>query len=92
MRRPPIALAADGLDLVITARATDGTSTYLGTHLDDPAAGMQQVGSLDATAEQCRALGAGVVTVEMDLTDRAVGRAGCRPGTRRLRSRRCRRQ
>jgi NAD(P)-dependent dehydrogenase (short-subunit alcohol dehydrogenase family) len=66
-----IALAADGLDLVITARTTDGTSTYLGTHLDDPAAGMQQVGSLDATAEQCRALGAGVVTVEMDLTDRA---------------------
>jgi NAD(P)-dependent dehydrogenase (short-subunit alcohol dehydrogenase family) len=66
-----VALAADGLDLVITARATDGTSTYLGTHLDDPAAGMQQVGSLAATAEQCRALGAVVVTVEMDLTERA---------------------
>ena len=66
-----VALAADGLDLVITARATDGPSTYLGTHLDDPAAGMQQIGSLNATAERCRALGAGVVMVEMDLTDRA---------------------
>ena len=65
-----VALAGDGLDLVITARATDGPSTYLGTHLDDPAAGMQQIGSLHATAERCRALGAGVVMIEMDLTDR----------------------
>ncbi len=72
-----VALAADGLDLVITARATDGTSTYLGTHLDDRAAGMQHVGSLRATVEQCRALGANVVPIEMDLTDRAsVERAG----------------
>jgi NAD(P)-dependent dehydrogenase (short-subunit alcohol dehydrogenase family) len=66
-----ITLAADGLDLVITARATAGTSTYLGTYLDDPAAGMQQVGSLQATAEQCRALGVDVAPIEMDLTDRA---------------------
>ena len=66
-----VALAADGLDLVITARAVEGPSTFLGTHLDDPAAGMQQVGSLQSTADQCRALGAAVVTVEMDLTDRA---------------------
>jgi NAD(P)-dependent dehydrogenase (short-subunit alcohol dehydrogenase family) len=65
-----LALAADGLDLVITARSVDGPSTYLGTHLDDPAAGMQQAGSLHAIAEQCRALGVSVATVEMDLTDR----------------------
>ena len=70
-RATAMALAADGLDLVITARATDGTSTYLGTHRDDPAAGMQQVGSLQETVEQCRALGADVTAIEMDLTDRA---------------------
>ncbi|MGH9133184.1 MAG: SDR family NAD(P)-dependent oxidoreductase [Ilumatobacteraceae bacterium] len=67
-----IALAADGLDLVITARAIDGSSTYLGTRLDDPAAGLQQGGTLHGTAEQCRALGAEVAMVEMDLTDRAT--------------------
>jgi NAD(P)-dependent dehydrogenase (short-subunit alcohol dehydrogenase family) len=66
-----VALAAEGLDLVITARAIDGKSTYLGTRLDDPAAGRQQIGSLQATAEKCQALGAAVFTVEMDLTDRA---------------------
>ena len=65
-----IALAADGYDLVITARATSGPSTYLGTRIDDPAAGMQQVGSLQATAEQCRALGVDVFPIKMDLTDR----------------------
>jgi NAD(P)-dependent dehydrogenase (short-subunit alcohol dehydrogenase family) len=55
-----VALAGDGLDLVITARV-----------IDDPAAGVEHVGSLQATAAQCRALGAGVVMLEMDLTDRA---------------------
>ena len=64
-----LAVAAQGHDLVLTARSVDGGATFSGTSLDDPLAGHALSGSVEETAAECRALGVRAIALAMDLID-----------------------
>lgn len=70
-RATAIELAARGLDLVLTARSVQGGTTFPGTRAGDPEAGVALPGTLEETSELCREAGAQVISLPLDLTDRA---------------------
>ncbi len=71
-RASALGMARAGFDLVVTARSTTADSTtFDGTVRDDPDRGATLAGGLPSLAAELSCLGAGCVSVSMDLTDRS---------------------
>ena len=68
-RATALALAAQGHNLILTARSVDGGLQYQGTSIHDDLIGEIFSGSVNEVAEQCRSHGVRVETVAMNLTD-----------------------
>jgi NAD(P)-dependent dehydrogenase (short-subunit alcohol dehydrogenase family) len=68
-RASALRLAADGWDLVLTARKVGGGATFEGTTMGDAEAGAALPGSVEEVAAECHALGVEAVPVALDLTD-----------------------
>jgi NAD(P)-dependent dehydrogenase (short-subunit alcohol dehydrogenase family) len=70
-RATALALARDGVDLVLTSRSLQGGTVFEGSRLDDDLAGTPLSGSVNEVAAACRAFGVDVVPLALDLTERA---------------------